>query len=66
MASNIPNVVKCDLCGRLSPVLSWEPVYEELSPEESIGRQPRVEEFTCKYDCSKCGIRFQAMPPEPK
>ena len=29
MADKIPSVVKCDRCGRLSPVEGWDPVYED-------------------------------------
>jgi hypothetical protein len=66
MGRTIPSVVKCNQCGRLSPVISRVPIYEGEPMFESAGALPRVKEISCKLDCSKCGIRVQVMPPLPK
>ena len=66
MPSDIPNVVKCEHCGRLSPVMGWVPIYEDQSPIESMGTPPRVNGISCKLECSKCGIIIQVMPPPKK
>ena len=65
MKNTTPNVVKCDRCGRLSPVEGWEPVYEDPSPIDTAYTPPRVKEINCEIRCNKCGIRIQAMA-EPR
>jgi hypothetical protein len=63
MRDMTPSVVECDVCGRLSPVEGWEPVYEDPSPLDTVYTPPRVKEFKCEIRCNKCGIRVQVMPP---
>ena len=66
MGSIVPSAVKCDQCGRLSPVISRVPLYNDVSPLAPVGTLPRVKQINCKLDCSKCGIRIQVMPPLTK
>ena len=63
MKDTIPKVVKCDRCGRLSPVEGWDPVYEDPLPSDTDYTPQRVKEIDCQIRCSKCGIRIQTMPP---
>ena len=63
MKDKIPSVVKCDQCGRLSPVEGWDLVYEDRLPSDSDYTEQRVKEISCMIRCSKCGIRIQTMPP---
>ncbi len=59
----MPKVIKCDRCGRLSPVEDWESVYEDPLPSDTVYTPPRVKEISCEIRCNKCGIRIQLMPP---
>ena len=63
MKDTFPNVVKCDRCGRLSPVEGWDPVYEDALPSDTDYTPRRVKEISCEIRCNKCGIRIQLMPP---
>lgn len=62
MRNAIPNVIKCNQCGRLSPVESWDSVFEDPLPSDSVYAEQRVKEIDCQIRCSKCGIRIQTMP----
>jgi hypothetical protein len=63
MPNDIPNVIKCEHCGRLSPVIGWAPTYEDQSPIESMGAPPRVTGIRCELECNKCGVVIQVLPP---
>ena len=57
MKDTTPSVVKCDECGRLSPVEGWDPVYEDPTPSDTVYTPPRVKEINCEIRCNKCGAR---------
>jgi hypothetical protein len=66
MKDKIPSVVKCDQCGRLSPIEGWDLVYEDPSPLETVYTPQQVKEIDYQIRCSKCGIRILTIPPPPK
>jgi hypothetical protein len=63
MKDKIPSVVKCDQCGRLSPIEGWDLVYEDRLPLETVSTPQQVKEIDCQIRCNKCGIRIQTMLP---
>ncbi len=52
MTDKIPKVIKCDRCGRLSPIEGWDPVYEDRLPSDNDYTEQRVKEIDCQIRCS--------------
>jgi hypothetical protein len=63
MKDTIPSVIKCNKCGRLSPVEEWDLVHEDRLPLETVSMPQQVKEIDCQIGCSKCGIRIQTILP---
>jgi hypothetical protein len=61
-ATMVPELIKCDKCGRSVNVLSWSPVYEDTLALAELDDSKTLL-LTCKIDCPRCGPRIQVTRP---
>jgi hypothetical protein len=58
----VPELVKCDRCGRAVNVLSWSPVYKDVVSLAELDDSKTLR-LSCKIDCPKCGPGIQSIRP---
>jgi len=58
----VPEVTTCEACGRTVIVLSWAPVYDDVTELNAVDESHSLE-ISCKIDCPMCGTRIQNIAP---